>query len=140
MDDGSDAGNASARPGQKRKKLLWNQKNTMRPPSVKKREPVELDYLKDIRVKRQERLAGSDLKEEDLPNRMHEWKGLQTNEQIDNLSKAQLLREKARAIEENAQRREIYLRNAGDEAADGEQVNDMLIDAIQAKVAILDAI
>ncbi len=107
---------------------------------MKKREPIELDYLKDIRVKRQERLAETDMREEDLPNRMYEWKGVQSNEQIDNLSKAQLLREKARAIEENAQRKEVYLRNAGDEAADGEQVNDMLIDAIEAKLAILDGI
>ena len=58
--------------------------------------------------------------EQDLPNRLYEWKPVNESDQLDSLSKAQLLWEKARAIEENAQRREQYLWNTGDDAADGE--------------------
>lgn len=54
--------------------------------------------------------------------------------------KEAILKTRARQIEEAAERKARYLRHAGDGYTDGERVNDMLIDAIEAKLAILDGI
>lgn len=58
---------------------------------------------------------------------------------MDARDKAALLKTKAQMIQEAAERKAKYLRHAGDGYAD-EKVNDMLIDAIEAKLAILDGI
>jgi len=50
-----------------------------------------------------------------------------------------ILKTKARQIEEAAEWKAKYLKHAGDGYAN-DKVNDMLIDAIEAKLAILDGI
>lgn len=58
---------------------------------------------------------------------------------MDHWDKEMMLKTRARQIEQAAERKERYLKHAGDGFAD-ERVNDMLIDAIEAKLAILDGI
>ena len=119
-------------------KLLWKSPNTMRPAPLMKREPIELDYLGDRRRKRQETMQSSEVNLEDVSSPYNDWKSLKDNEQIDHRSKAQLLREKAWAMEEFANRKSQYLKVTSDQDAEGEGVNDLLIDAIEAKLAILN--
>jgi len=49
-----------------------------------------------------------------------------------------LIKERAKAIEEGAERMSQAIRAKGGDPDEEEKVNDMLIDAIEAKLAILD--
>ncbi len=113
----------------------------MKPPSHQaKKESKKVDYLREWRLVREERAWDEGINEDDMPHPQYDWKSLQGKDEIDHISKAQLLKQKARTIEEGAYRREQYLRCTGDDAVSGEKINDRLIDAIEAKLAILDGI
>ncbi len=66
-----------------------------------------------------------------------DWKGMS---KIEGNDKAELIKEKARMIEESAVRQERLLKVAPGSVKEENKVNDLLINAIEAKLAILDEI
>ena len=116
----------------------------VRPTSEKK------DYLRELREARLEKskkkreALGLGLEDDDYTVSNYEaqpWNQYLTNEKYSQKERFDLVREKARMIEENAKRKEqvITLRQRQTtEVDDTLEVNDMLIDAVKAKLAILD--
>ena len=116
----------------------------MRPTSEKK------DYLRELREARLEKsrkkreALGLGIEEDDYTVSNYEaqpWNQYLSNEKYSQKERFDLVREKARLIEENAKRKEkvITLRQKqATEVDDTLEVNDMLIDAVKAKLAILD--
>jgi hypothetical protein len=74
----------------------------------------------------------------ELENPSYNWKKVQNGNML-SWDKSEIIKTKARMIEEAAERKARYLKHAGDGYQD-EKVNDMLIDALEAKLAILDGI
>ena len=120
------------------------QRTPVRPTSEKK------DYLRELREARLEKsrkkreALGLAIEEDDYTVSNYEaqpWNQYLSNEKYSQKERFDLVREKARLIEENAKRKEkvITLRQKqATEVDDTLEVNDMLIDAVKAKLAILD--
>lgn len=83
-------------------------------------------------------------------NPTHKWESYINNHKLSSDQKVSLIQEDVKMIEEKAQRKEMLLHQdpqMGDHNAGGAQwygrnyeVNDMLIDAIKGKLAMLDQI
>jgi len=117
----------------KAKKPSWKFHNPMIPKPKQKKEPVIVDYLQELRVKRQE----------DDHQSKHttglDWDSIK-DKKIDDKTKIELLKARTKLIEENAQRKEQMNRANGSTIEDNVDINDMLIDAIEMKLSILDNI
>lgn len=83
MSPEKDTPQMSARVPRPKKKLLWNSKNTMRPPSDHKREGYVVDYLQEKRQHRQELRTEEGLEGDVMDNPSHNWKTLTKNDQLD---------------------------------------------------------
>ena len=102
----------------------------------KEEKAKQLDYLTSIRIKREEKYKVS------KPDR-YNWASDIKNEKIGALEKRERVERKARMIEEQAKKKEqlYYLKGGAEKNVEmGEYVSDMFIDAIKAKLAILDNI
>lgn len=115
------------------KKPNWNFHNPMVPKPVPKREPVIVDYLRELRSKREE----SDTHKKGTTG--IDWDNLK-DKNIDDKTKIELLKARTKLIEENALRKEQMNKVNGSTVEDNVDINDMLIDAIEMKLSILDQI
>lgn len=121
---GSEAGN---RPN-------WKQfHNPLIPKPKPKREPIVVDYLQEARAKREE----TDSKTKH--STAMDWDAIK-DDKIDDKTKIELLKARTRLIEENAKRKEQMNKVNGNSVEDNVDINDMLIDAIEMKLSILDQI
>mmetsp|Transcript_12111 Transcript_12111/g.10731 ORF Transcript_12111/g.10731 Transcript_12111/m.10731 type:complete len:171 (+) Transcript_12111:137-649(+) len=106
--------------------------STMKPPLH--------DYLKESRLKRENEVNVS------TPSKSSskKWKSYLSNKKLSSNEKVQLIQENVKVIEEKALRQELLIQQATRSADQfgyeykNNEVNDMLIDAIQAKLAMLD--
>lgn len=114
------------------KKPNWNFHNPMIPKPQPKKEPIKVDWLADQRVKRQE------LEKDGSINKGNMWKNLAEKVDLDDQTKLQMLKEKTRQLEENAIRKEQMSKIRGSTMEGNVAVNEMLIDAIDAKLKLLD--
>ena len=117
----------------KKKKVNWNMENPMIPKPQPKREGYLVDYLGHQRRKR----------ESSSVPRTHagDWKNVQSISGLNEAQKVYLIKEKARLIEDNAKRKEQMIKITGSpDIRDACEVNDMLIDAIEAKLSLLEDI
>ena len=116
------------------KKPNWKKfHNPMVPKPETKREGYKVDWLAERRNKRENQDKES--------GRMHQsqtWKNIAEMSDIDDNTKAQLLKSKARLLEENAQRREQINKVQGSTMEGTAEVNEMLINAIESKLSLLD--
>lgn len=115
------------------KKPSWNFHNPLIPKPKPKREAIIVDYLKEARVKR-ENQDGSSRHETGS-----DWKRIK-DQDIDDKTKIELLKARTKLIEENAERKEKMNKYGGGTVEDNVDINDMLIDAIEMKLSILDQI
>ena len=98
-----------------------------------KREGIVVDYLQEIRVKREE----NNSKKKNTT--AMDWDAIK-DQNIDDKTKIELLKARTKLIEENAQRKEQFNKVNGNTVEDNVDINDMLIDAIEMKLSILDQI
>ena len=114
------------------KKPDWKKfHNNMIPQPEHKKQPVHVDWLADRRKKRQD-------DDSTHLNQSQAWRSIADNKDLDDNAKAQLLKTKARLLEENAQRKEQMNKIAGATMEGTVEVNEMLIDAIESKLSLLD--
>jgi hypothetical protein len=114
------------------KKPNWKRfHNPMIPQPEQKREPIHTDWLADRRKARQ------DVDKKSL-NQSQAWRHIAENQDLDENAKVQLLKSKARILEENAQRMEQMNKVKGVTMEGTVEVNEMLIDAIESKLSLLD--
>ena len=117
-----------------RKRPVWNFFNPMVPKPIEKREVVRIDYLRALREQREV---------EDKSKQKHDssmnWDSLK-NHNIDDKTKIELIKARTKLIEENAERKEQMSKIKGLTVVDNVDINDMLIDAIEMKLSILDQI
>lgn len=114
------------------KKPNWKKfHNPMVPPPQPKREPVQIDWLGDRRKRRSD-------DEKTQMNQSQAWRSIADNKDLDENTRAHLLKTKARLLEENAQRKEQMNKVAGATMEGTVEVNEMLIDAIESKLSLLD--
>lgn len=71
-------------------------------------------------------------------NPYYDWKDIRAKGELWGTDKAQMIKEKARMIEEQAARQEKLLKFKSGTVRDENNVNDLLINAIEAKLAILE--
>lgn len=115
------------------KKPDWKKfHNPMVPKPETKREGYAVDWLAERRAKRDNPDTKSKL------NHSHAWKTIAEMDNLDETDKAQLLKSKARLLEENAQRKEQMNKLQGATMEGTVEVNEMLIDAIESKLSLLD--
>lgn len=115
------------------KKPDWKKfHNPMLPKPETKKEGYEVDWLAERRAKRENGDTKSKL------NQSHGWKSIADKDDLDENTKAQLLKSKARMLEENAQRKEQINKVQGATMEGTVEVNEMLIDAIESKLSLLD--
>jgi hypothetical protein len=107
--------------------------NPLIPKPKLKREPIVVDYLQESRVKREE--TDSKTKR----STAMDWDAIK-DDKIDDKTKIELLKARTRMIEENAKRKEQMNKVNGNSVEDNVDINDMLIDAIEMKLSILDQI
>lgn len=112
--------------------------NKMIPKPKSPRSSKDVDWLKEMRVKRQDNEKDGNGKRPDN----EDWNKVLNDEKLTPQERYELIKQKAKKIEENAQRKEQLLKANSNqiEPEQASQVNDMLIEAIKAKLAILDAV
>lgn len=115
------------------KRPNWNFHNPMVPKPVPKKEPIVVDYLRGLRVQREENNHKS------KHTTGLDWDTLK-DQNLDDKTKIELLKARTKLIEENAQRKEQMNKVKGSTVEDNIDINDMLIDAIEMKLSILDQI
>lgn len=115
------------------KKPVWNFHNPLVPKPKEKKEFVKIDYLQAERSKRQ----NDDHKRKQQTGL--NW-DMMKDQNIDDKTKIELLKAKTKMIEENAERKEKMSKFNGGSVEDNVDINDMLIDAIEMKLSILDNI
>lgn len=112
-------------------------KNTMIPEKKPKPEPKKVDYLGERRKFRDTYAHG------EVRIVSEEWNEFNA-EDLDIESKAALLKRKAERVEKAAKRQELLLSSANPADINGleavDQVNDMLIGSIKAKLSLLDQV
>jgi hypothetical protein len=113
------------------KKPNWDFHNPMLPKPEVKRQPVKVDWLGERRIKRGEN-------NKDNLSTSQNWKQIAENDDLDDATKMQLLKERTRLLEENAGRKEQMSKVKGSTMESNVEVNEMLIDAIDAKLSLLD--
>ena len=120
--------------GEKKRKLNWPTRPRIPKPEDKK-PPQSVDWLKDQRLKREEE------QKQGQRRRANDWERHLQDQKLSEKEKYEMIKEKAKAIEEDAKRREKILAVRSQNSVDDTiEVNDMLIDAIKAKLSILDDI
>lgn len=119
----------------KGKKPNWNFHNPLVPKPKPKKEAIVVDYLRELRVKREENGDKLSSRHETGAN----WKNIR-DQDIDDKTKIELLKARTKLIEENADRKEKMNKIKGSSVEDNVDINDMLIDAIEMKLSILDQI
>lgn len=132
-DDGNESTVLDGDGKPKLKKPVWNFVNPLVPKPKEKKEFVKVDYLKELKEKRQT----------DDHHKRHDtginWDVLK-DENLDDKTKIELLKARTKLIEENADRKEKMNKLNGSTVEDNIDINDMLIDAIEMKLSILDQI
>lgn len=119
------------------KRPVWNFNNPLVPKPKPKKEPVVVDYLLELRVKREAvEKDGTGSRRETGAN----WKNLINSDDKLSQDKIELLKARTKLIEENAERKEKMGKISGASVEDNVDINDMLIDAIEMKLSILDQI
>lgn len=131
-DDGHNTDTDSKR---KMKRPVWNFHNPLVPKPKPKREAVVTDYLRELRSKRETGDMDTGSKRETGAN----WKNIK-DQNLDDKTKIELLKARTKLIEENAERKEKMNKVKGSSVEDNVDINDMLIDAIEMKLSILDQI
>mmetsp|Transcript_14326 Transcript_14326/g.12631 ORF Transcript_14326/g.12631 Transcript_14326/m.12631 type:complete len:182 (+) Transcript_14326:175-720(+) len=107
--------------------------NPMIPKPKAKKEGYIVDYLQEARVKR-------DVTNHRTKNSTAlDWDAIK-DQNIDDKTKIELLKARTKLIEENAERKEQMNKVNGNSVEDNVDINDMLIDAIEMKLSILDQI
>ena len=96
------------------------------------RKPVKVDWLAERRAKRQERSAES--KRFTNAN----WWEITHRDDFTDSQKLDVITEQAKIIEEEAMWREKKQRAQGTTFESHQEVNDLLIDAIEAKLSLLE--
>lgn len=120
-------------------KVDWKKfHNPMVPKEQPKRQGYMVDYLAQKRMRRQEKIQ--DLRDmgEKYNNPYYDWKAL-IDKELDDKDYHELLKEKARVIESDAMRKEQHAM-VRDDLSEEQEANDMLIDALEAKLSILDRV
>lgn len=108
----------------------WKKKNQMIPEPTQKREAVIDDYLAKKRQRRDKNDNGAT---------QGAWKkGL--NEDLEGKEKIEQIKENTRHLEQTAYRKEQFMKVKGSNIEETCEINNMLIDAIEGKLAILDEI
>lgn len=119
-------------------KITWKFNNSMKPPTKQPRQNNATDWLQQRRKKRVEGLTDPEAAEEKISYRPHDWEkeliGMSEGQ------KATFLTAQAKAIEDQAEEIDKTYKLAPDRYAKSERTDEMLIDAINAKIAILDQI
>ena len=114
-------------------KRKW-EKNSMMPEPAEKKLPVKVDYLAERRVQRGNGNNEIQPIHIDLEKEIYE-------DDFDS-KKAEKIRAKAEKIDKQAMQRERMIGNMGNDSMKGievgDQVNDMIISSIRAKLALLD--
>ena len=114
------------------KKPNWKKfHNPMVPKPEPKREPIKVDWLAERR----------NIKENGDKSKLNHsqaWKSIADMPDIDEKTKAQILKSQARHLEENAQRKEQMNKIQGSTMEGTVEVNEMLINAIESKLSLLD--
>lgn len=120
-------------------KIDWKKfHNPMIPSEKPQRAPIVTDYLMERRIKRDERDMDEFEEKPKQKNPALDWKSV-LGKAFNDKEYSGLIKEKAKVIEQNArmQRKAAYYQDD----IDGEdRANDMLIDALEAKLSILDKI
>jgi hypothetical protein len=122
---------------QDREKILhkpnWKKfTNPMIPKAEVKRLPVKIDWLADRRQKKND-------EDKHSSHNSRLLKSIVEDENLDESSRAQLLKAKMRVLEENANRKEQFNRIQGNTMEGTVEVNEMLIEAIESKLSLLDS-
>lgn len=114
------------------KKPDWKRfKNSMVPEPQAKREPVHIDWLGERRkVRDDNNKAGM--------NQSMAWKNIADNQDLDEEARMQILKNRSKMIEETAQRKEQMNKIRGSTMEGTVEVNEMLINAIESKLSLLD--
>ncbi len=102
--------------------------------AAKKKREQQMDYLTSIRLQREAKYGAS------KPDKFN-WQADIKSERIGDREKRERVERKARMIEEQAKKKEqLYYQSGGPDknVEMGQYVSDMFIDAIKAKLAILD--
>lgn len=129
-----DDSNESIEVSKEVKKPNWNFHNPMVPKPQPKREPIEVDWLKDQRIKRQDNNESG----KERMNETEAWKKLAKNQDLDDQTKMQMLKVRTRQLEENALRKEQMNKIGGHTMEGTVKVNELLINAIESKLSLLD--
>jgi hypothetical protein len=128
--DHSIADSSSRRP--KYKNFDWREKNRFVDVPKPQKEFRRIDYLQEFKARKSNQDTRSEHKAHNWENELHKFEG---DERIYHMT------EKARMLEEGAYKKEMLMKaNKDDSANDRTQVNDMIIDSIKAKIALLDNI
>lgn len=112
--------------------------NPMVPKPEPKKEGVIVDYLAIKRSKREDKIQELKDMGEKYRSPYYDWKALM-DKAPDNVSYEEMMKEKARAIEQTALMKERYGK-VRDDLYEENEANDMLIDALEAKLSILDRV
>jgi hypothetical protein len=106
--------------------------NPMIPKAEIKRLPVKVDWLADRRNKKND-------EDKHSSHNSRLLKSIVEDQNLDESSRAQLLKAKMRVLEENATRKEQFNRIQGNTMEGTVEVNEMLIEAIESKLSLLDS-
>ena len=118
-----------------KRKLNWPTRPSVQKPPPEKRAAPSVDWLKEQRLKREEEAK------QGMKQRAKDWERHLADQKLSEKERYELIKEKAKAIEADAKRRERILAvKSTSNVDDTVEVNDMLIDAIKAKLSILDDI
>ena len=119
----------------KPKKGRWKP-NSMIPPTPKKREPKVVDYLSERRRERQEDSSEANLNHKRALS-------LSQDIEVGNSDKAEALRKKANLVDLQARKRELVLAEKDNQDPESikakDELHDMYIGSIKAKLALLEA-
>ncbi len=122
-------------PKKKKKFANWKQfKNTMVPKEQEARSPIKVDWLADKRAKRAQ---GSKSESRRRATNI-DWRQIAKREDLPDTHKMETIQETAKLIEEEARWQEKKQRAQGNHIGDAQGVNDLLIDAIEAKLCLLE--
>lgn len=118
----------------KDREITWKFENTMIPKAPEKREGKVIDFLLEQRIKSHWKPENDVKKSYQSHNWNKELVGMEAKD------KARFLSEQAKLIEEKAELIDEKYKHHPERAKAVEDTNEMLIDAIAAKIEILNAI
>lgn len=95
-----------------------------------------IDYLKEIRLKRELETDNDDPK----THRLSDWRTLNKSNKYDEKTKLQMIKDKAITMDMKIQFKEQVIKHKGLPLDETSHVNNMIMDSIEAKLAILNTI